>query len=50
MHFSARATLNCSNISTIPFEKPQNTYVNETFSSTISNFSVVDAGTVNFPD
>ncbi|XP_020299565.1 DNA topoisomerase 2-binding protein 1 isoform X3 [Pseudomyrmex gracilis] len=45
---NTRATLNCSNISTIPFEKPQNTYVNETLSSTISNFSVVDAGTVNF--
>ncbi|XP_050451407.1 DNA topoisomerase 2-binding protein 1-A isoform X2 [Cataglyphis hispanica] len=43
-----RETLNCSNISSIPHDKCHNNYINETYSSTISNFSTVDAIQSNF--
>lgn len=44
-HFLARETLNCSEISSIAHDKHHNNYVNESFSSTISNFSSVDSVT-----
>ncbi|XP_025266640.1 DNA topoisomerase 2-binding protein 1-A isoform X3 [Camponotus floridanus] len=43
-----RETLNCSNISSISHDKHYNNYINETYSSTVSNFSTVDAISNNF--
>ncbi|KAL6258449.1 hypothetical protein P5V15_010405 [Pogonomyrmex californicus] len=40
-----RESLNCSEISSIAFDKPPNNYVNETLSSTISSFANLDAAT-----
>lgn len=41
-YFLARETLNCSEISSIAHDKHHNNYVNESLSSTISNFSSID--------
>ncbi|KAH0952086.1 hypothetical protein HN011_008630 [Eciton burchellii] len=45
---NTRETLNCSEISSIPFDKHHNNYINESSTSTISNFSIMDAATSNF--
>jgi len=50
MYFLARVVLNCSEISSIAHDKPHNNYVNESLSSTIANFSSVDAVTSKFSD
>ncbi|XP_029163393.1 DNA topoisomerase 2-binding protein 1-A isoform X2 [Nylanderia fulva] len=42
-----RETLNCSEISSIPHDRYQNNYINETHNTT-SNFSIVDAVPNNF--
>lgn len=43
IYFLARELLNCSEISSIAHDKHHNNYVNESLSSTITNFSSIDA-------
>ncbi|XP_032667662.1 DNA topoisomerase 2-binding protein 1 isoform X2 [Odontomachus brunneus] len=45
----SRITLNCSEISSIPHDKHYNNYVNETLSSTVSNFSTMEVVSNNLP-
>ncbi|XP_012528474.1 DNA topoisomerase 2-binding protein 1 isoform X2 [Monomorium pharaonis] len=45
-----RELLNCSEISSIAHYKQQNNYINESFSSTISNFSSIHTVTSKFSD
>ncbi|XP_025993748.1 DNA topoisomerase 2-binding protein 1 isoform X2 [Solenopsis invicta] len=47
---NTRELLNCSEISSIAHDKHQNNYINETLSSTISNFSRVHTVTSKFSD
>lgn len=42
IYFLARELLNCSEISSIAHDKHHNNYINESLSSTITNFSSVD--------
>ncbi|XP_011139690.1 DNA topoisomerase 2-binding protein 1-B isoform X2 [Harpegnathos saltator] len=44
-----RITFNCSEISSIPYDKHHNNYVNESVCTTISNFSTIDVAPNNFP-
>ncbi|CAL1689646.1 unnamed protein product [Lasius platythorax] len=43
-----RETFNCSEISSIAHDKYHNNYINESYSTTTSNFSIVDAVPNNF--
>lgn len=47
IYFSARATFNCSEISSIAHDKYQNNYINESYNTT-SNSSIADAVPNNF--